>query len=520
MQVDNEDHTGITVLRDRCSHEMIEMGLCSIGSDLVEQRVTLPTQNPADQMLLSTSGRWLVVRRGQQLFSYDMEAGPSEHPEEARYKAKQGPGDVDTLVGALRSGDWVIYRRGQQLIAYNIETDEGLPLGKPDDNLLAVALGDRHVVARYIDDSGGEQLYLLTVDPYRKEDSTARGPKILLADDPHGFSRVVITRGSVPKGETVPTDHRILVSSGDPVGDTKHWETRIFDAHTGLLEDSFSGLIVTHANPLLVTEGLSATTPDGKAVAYITQARSLALRELGDAASGSCLVRSHHSGVHNLAGFAADGEFFFESDEKNEDNESHSRIYSFSFDTLKYSALSPLTSSYYLKAVPHAAHPAYIESEAPTKVAWAIAMSGSLPRAVQGNAARSVDAGDASYLPRQMSSAANADQSLWLLEAKLDSIEHLVTLGLRRMTPSVQDGHLTVAPGEAPTTCGDEKDECDSDTPTQISRFELVYPENSKICMSTAGIEGWARDCVVPMKNDKVMGPKLPMSERAPKGTL
>ena len=103
-------------------------------------------------------------------------------------RALEQPGDVtvDSLVGALRGGDWIVVRSAGRLVAWDVDAELGdpgylRPLGGDGENLLSVALGDRHIVARRILGGGEEELVLIPVNPSRRNDVQRVGDAITLA---------------------------------------------------------------------------------------------------------------------------------------------------------------------------------------------------------------------------------------------------------------------------------------------------------------------------------------------------
>jgi hypothetical protein len=510
LALQNANATGVTVLRDRCSVEMIQQGDCTMGADLVEQQIELTGSGQVDQLLLSSNGRWLVVRSDKQLRSYDMDAMSTPDDVSPKYVEHLGPTDVESLVGSLRSGDWVVYRSQSGLAAYNLATHEQLTFPGQAENLFAVALGDRHIVARSYVGGGVEDLYMLTIDPYRAKQAGSSKNKAKFITRGDNFTRVVITRGETPEGETIPTDRHIVVTDGDQ---SSNATSRVFSAHTGDITDWFDGAVITSDKPMTNTEGLSATTPDGKSIAYITASNSVALRQPDD--RGSCLVRSGRSGKHGLAGFAADGTLFFEAEERNAGGHRHDRIFSYNLEELDMQPLTPDTGSFHLKAVPHAAHAKYEENQARQMVSWAVATHESKPNTVQGQGVnpQRLGFGNVSYMPRKTSDAPNADQSLWLVEAKkVEGNENLVSLQLGRLTPLIDgDGKVQIDTDGQPTTCGSEE-ECAESAPI-VQVFERVFPSANSLCVGTARIDGWARDCFTPKTETKGLSPDLPSSE-------
>ena len=503
------------MVSQRCTLEELEDGNCAEGAELVENFVPLPQDATVDQLLTSANGRWLVVRTERQLRIIDLES-PQFIDGTKQFTAIAGPPDAEKLVGSLRTGDWVIYRSADGLKGYDIANNEIVGLSQPGDDFFVTALGDRHVVVRSPTADGGENLHMLTVDPYRALDSTRPDQPTFLTHTSGRFTQVTITRGRTPGDDPHPTDHRIVATASEgaqgPV-------TMVFDAHSGDAIDQFPGQVVTSLNDLTSVEGLSAATPDGKAIAYITPNESVALRDLDG--GGSCLVRSHRSGEHGLAGFSADGMLFFESFEYDRySNTKQDRVYGYNPRTGTSDALTPADESHTLKAVP----PGMVglgSTEHPDEtLTWAITLHGGARWAVQPNAEpQPVTAADATFLTRPSPAGTGGSQSLLLVEARAVESDDIYSYSVGRITArvgSMIDGEYQadILDSADPEVCLEQLGhDCYSDPVGAADYSGVSFHKQAEVCVSTPRVSGWARDCYEHAQQANPLSPRLPISE-------
>ncbi|NVB41500.1 hypothetical protein G6O69_26920 [Pseudenhygromyxa sp. WMMC2535] len=414
--------------------------LLGCAAELRVQRLYVGAE--PDQLLLSGSGRWLSYRVGASLFRVDLEADS--------ITPQGGPGDVGELVGSLRGGDWIVYRSwGEAGPAGGTDESElwAYYLGELPDtedlterphfrldaglDLRVAALGHRHVVARRLLGDGREELYLIRVAPARNHDvlgGTEIGVPLELASGQR-FSRILITEGPSPRelGESeefldeLPLDVEVVATSGGRVGTNGPGTpiTRVFRVSDRQLVDTIHGADVrTSMAALEDVQGLSAVSPDGSHLIYLTERGSLALHDLED--QRSCMLRPAASGFeHVLAGFGADGTIYFESIE----GSGKDQVYAYDAATRE---LTPLTHDeddfWRLYAVPPAPH---VDEDGRVSP-WVVVANAGLYAAQALAPPRKLDYGEAGFLPR-------GDAGLWLLEAADTDTAH--RLSLRRIQP-------------------------------------------------------------------------------------
>src|SRR5690606_1727464 len=136
------------------------------------------------------------------------------------------------------------------------------------------------------------------------------------------FDRVIITTGPSPADygdpwelqHEVPTDVQVIATTGQ--GSSAR--TLIYAVSDTDQIANFEGAVLSSPMPLEDIAGLSAVSPSGTHLAYITPRGSLALRNLDPDHQGdsACMIRPATAAKHALAGFAADGTLYFESSER------------------------------------------------------------------------------------------------------------------------------------------------------------------------------------------------------------
>jgi hypothetical protein len=401
--------------------------------------------NPTpDQLMLTGSGRWLVVHREGELTAkrFDLDTCTFEDTCTPDPDSVGTESNIAELVGTLRGGDWIIYwTTNRKLWAVYVGDDELLDddesfesefaLGN-DPGLLVVALGHRHVVASKRRGDGTEELYLIRVAPAPEVDEFARtttGEAKLLATG-LAFRRVLITEGPSPAQldlgkDEVPTDAQVIVTSGEG----PDARTLIYGVANRSQIANFAGEIVTKHAVLEDVPGLSAVSPDGTHLSYLTSDGGLALRNL--ATQRSCLIKSSNAATHLLAGFAADATLYFEVEEEaylNADGTGYQRqtvenIHAYDpltgiFTAITTAQTDPLTKVWRLKAVP----PRRDRDEQP----WAIAAYEGEHIVKPDAKAHRLDYEEARFLPR-------ANDDLWVIEATTKNL-----LDIHQLT---SDGH-------------------------------------------------------------------------------
>jgi hypothetical protein len=426
------DRGNIEVLRECATDDECELRKLSLE---------LPQQlGLAEQLMLTASGRWLIYHSGSEVRRRDVDACIGE--ETCDWKSVAGEIDIDELIGTLRGGDWIIYRNtNNQLRAVHVgdevlEGESDFALGSGLD-LRVVGLGYRHVVARQSRGDGTEELYLLRVAPALKVDefgSTTIGKGLLLATGP-AFHRVLITEGPSPAEREdpqefqhdVPTDAQVIATSGEG----PDARTLIYDVSNLNQIANFAGEVVTKHAVLEDVPGLSAVSPDGSHLAYLTSDGGLALRNLES--QRSCLIKSSDSATHVLAGFAADATLYFEAEEEaylRGDNTGYERqdvenIHTYDPLTETFTALTtpetdPRVKVWRLRAVPPRHHQGQ---------PWAVAGSNGEYIVKPDAKAESLNYVEARFLPRS-----NEAGDLWVIEAESES-----RLNVHRLTPDVHE---------------------------------------------------------------------------------
>jgi hypothetical protein len=506
-----------------------QIGECE--AELLTQHLNLGVP---DQLLLTASGRWLTYRIGPDLFRLDLDLA---NPEPIG-----GPGGVHELIGALRGGDWLIYRTwGQgesfgetppvhesELWAYYVGDEDDLldaqgdPQPRPhfrigasldDLDLRVAAMGHRHVVARRMLGNGEEELYLVRIAPARRHDalgSSTRGKPILLARGQR-FTRVLITTGPSPAEHgdprefqhEVPTDLQIIATSGE--GSSAR--TLIYAVSDTEQIANFEGAVVSSPIPLQEAAGLSAVSPSGNHLAYITPRGSLALRNLET--QSACMVRPATAAKHALAGFGADGSLYFESQEKGPSpvngaaGPSVSIVYAYDAAAREFTALTDDRRIWRLFAVP----PRRYLADDGRSIPWAVVAYDGFHAARPGTVPQPLFYNDVSFLPR-------GDESLWLIEGKqAGSFAESNQITLRRVQPGAGVDEPLVFDRES-------ADPSVLDNGTLRERFTRAYSSNSSVCVSASQSASrttpWANRCSTPDKPTGYLSGGVPQGEQRP----
>jgi hypothetical protein len=474
------NEAAVTVVVDACNDP--EVG-CDGPQELEERKVQV--DEAPDSILLTGTGEFLVTRNGQTLTRWDVACGGDNctgQPFLAGDEQQQLP--VDSIVGTLRSDDWAVFRSDGRLYAQDArheELDAPLRLGE-DPNLLAVAMGDRNIVARRILGDDREQLFLLRVNPTRRHalgGHASAGDAIFLGEG-KSFSRVLITRGRTPAalGETdepdadTPIDEYVIATSGTGEDAT----TVIFRTLDGEPMDAFEGEALSGHLPLQELPGLSALSADNSHLAYVTPSGALAMRNLGS--QGACLVRPASSGRHTIAGFAPDGTLYFESEEDGPDGHLTHRIGAYDPRNVTFHWLSGDDYNSRLRAVP-LAQP---RNDAGKRVPWAVTNYEGLLGVQEDDSPQplGLDPHEISFLPRETS-----DDSMWLLEASEDRV-----LRLKKIRVGADADDQTLLEFDARDSDPVSVDEDGNFTP-----FEKTFTRKDRICVAAARPGGWGASC-------------------------
>jgi hypothetical protein len=477
----------ISVLRDRCVTE----GACETRGEIAEERIDLPPGvGLPDQVLLGSTGRWMLVRTGRQL--YALELGSSA--------AATRLGESDFLVGTLRSGDVFIVRDGPQLRAWDMDTLDSTELG--GSGLFALAMGERSVIARRRLDSGDDQVVLVAVTPSKRNDVVEPGEELPLLRGPSP-SRVVLTRGPSPDvlgrpddlHTERPTDSHVAITVG--TADENDSKTYLFDAGTGELVDQIAGGVQHGREVLGAVPGLSPVSPDGRQLAFITPRGSLALHDLHTGAQ--CLVRSSTAGVHVVAGFSGAGTIVTERKDE------HGRqVLAYDMERHVSHTLSPPGLGITLRAVPAGG-----AEGIPT---WALGnVDGRTFGLAPDAEPQALGLKETAYLPRNRPALERPD-TLWLVEADDDRDEPDTTeIRLQRVRPVLRgDGTLRFPLAEEPQTCpGGDCDSPDAD----VRPFTRAYNDSAPVCFAASRVNTWSTECTVAADRREFLRAHLPASE-------
>ena len=459
-----------------------------------------------DQLMLTASGRRLTYRVGSDVFSVDLEGDL----EDGHRPRDAFPG-IDEIVGTLRGGDWIVYRtwamnEAEGAAAPTRAGDSELwavYVGDPDDlpeqqqarfqlgaghDLRVVAMGQRHVIAREILDAETEALFLLRVAPDPASDHLSWNTvgKALHLTTGASFERVVLTEGPAPDPggpayDQVPTDDLIIASSGS----REDARTLIFSVATRTLLANFEGAVVTDNLPRENVPGLSAVSPSGTHLAYLTQDGSLALRDLDS--NSSCMVRPSTGFAHKLAGFGADGTLYFESRERQRRSDDASKtetiehVYAYAPADQRMTRLTSGSDKSTLLAAP----PSLDGAETWAVIGGAnnsayVVRPGEAPNAIGSSASDNM-----SYLPRATTTAESE-----LLAIEVDEGDSSDRLIISRVSPEGDPEGLHVH----------------------------SYATNSSVCVSTSQASGattpWATRCSSSMAPQDFLNNNLPPTEQ------
>ncbi len=480
----------VAVVRDLCPRSTCagaEIDLLRLGIDDLQIDGALP-----ERLMLSGTGNWLAFLKDGVLRKIDLACDPAE--DETCHRATRVWEDqrhTTDLVGSLRSGDWVVLRDGDGLQALDLSDAEEPPLRLgEDDRLLAVALGDRSLVARRILDGDEEELFLIRINPTKHHDMSgyASAGTVQFLGRGRAFSRVIVTRGPTPAelGDTderdpdVPIDEYVVATSG--AGDDA--TTVVFRVMDGEPIDAFPGQAVSAHVPLAEIPGLSAVSPDGSHLAYVTPSGALAMRGLGD--QGACLVRSSTEGHHTLAGFGADGTLYFESEEGRADGRTLERVAAYDPNRVAFHWLAGEQFSSRLRAVPLRA----AEAEDGSRVPWAVTAHDGFFGVQQGDDPQSLglDPGRLSFLPRL-----THDDSVWLLEASDEDEQYAgprTRLALKKVRADADSDRTDLLDFDARESAPAYVDDAG-----EYQTFDESFTSKYQICVSATRPGGWRAAC-------------------------
>jgi hypothetical protein len=414
-------------------------------------------------LLLTSTGNYLVGIDREDASVQVWETGHDGPLAEATQRFIEVDYKPRQLVAGLRNSDVVIARgSGGQLQRLALDENPSLvELAGQHLDLKLVAIGDQNLVAREMHGSDDDTLYL--IDASGTPASNYAGPVPLLRGGP--FTSVSIA----------PDDTHVVATTGD--GDDA--ETFVFEIPSGALVDRFSGAQKVGRVDFEVLPGLRSVSPDGSVIAYRTAAGSLALRDIAE--QSSCLLRSATSGAHTLAGFAADGTLYFESEIDTGDT----RVLAFDLIERHISPLGPVGESWLLAGVP---------AQRGDASPWAIAVREGVYAALQeGAQAEGVELEEAAFLPRD-------DEAVWAIDTKIDHTGGVPKrlLSARRIEP--------VATGERSWSFDD------ADGAQEVLRTDSLIGTQG-VCLSTGAPGAWGYRCGNPSANDFFGGTPLPDSE-------
>ena len=278
------------------------------GDDCQYDKLELPNLDAGSQVMLSTSGHFLVGinRTDGRIWTHEFDDNGRRKTERQTYvHPTDGPA---ILVIGLRDSDSLIVRdRRNRLGVYEPGGYQALPIAADlGPNARLAAIGEQHVVIRIDHDNGTESLYLVDVGEEPLPGKLRQIESPLKIATGH-FSSVVFG----------PGDGTLVLSSGKG----RDASVLVVDIATTTVIDAFEGDVISapQDNDKRATEefpGLHAISPSGDQIAYRTVSGSLAVRRLGE--HSSCLVRNtnrlgtgrdpgNNDGNHVAAGFSADG---------------------------------------------------------------------------------------------------------------------------------------------------------------------------------------------------------------------
>lgn len=342
-----------------------------------------------------------------------------------------------SFIDSLRGSDWIVARDAQRrLVSY-------LPAEQPRGHVLAadpavdvLAVGHDYVVVQGADDE------LITA--------------IAATDDafhPAG-TRVPLARGSSPTAVTLTSDDQHIAVSLGSGGSGGH-ETMVFRTSDGALTDRFVGRLAAARDGAAAIPGLSAVSADGAYLAFTTASESLALRDLST--GGACLVHSATTGPTRVAGFAADGVVYFETEAAIGER----AIRAWQPSRRYLSTISSTAEGYRLASVP-----ARLTSISPEP--WAVGLRNGVHAVIQDNAASYLDVDSVIFAPRD-------DERIWAVDAAGAGTRDHIALQLRQIGP---DAH------PQPRV-----------TNTPQGRFRRVVRRLEEACVSTGSPGSWGYQC-------------------------
>lgn len=480
-----EDNGDVTLVRDLCQ----DSG-CA-GAELERLHIPKGTlgiddEDVPEQLLLSGTGDWLAFKYAGKLNMVDLDCALGDSGGSCNFYPDE---DIEGLVGTLRSNDWVVYRTASGLRARNLALGDGtspVELGG-DYNLLAVALGDRTVVARRIINGDEEELYLIRVNPTKKHDISgydSAGRAVLLGRG-QSLSRVIVTRGPTPAelgehwepDQNTPIDEYVVATYGE--GEDAH--TVVYRVMDGSVVDSFPGAALSSHVPLDEIPGLSAVSPDSSHLAYVTPSGAAAMRNLDS--QGACLVRSAVDGRHTIAGFARDGGLYLESREEDEDGQALQRVGLYDPTSLVFDWITGADEPSTLRAVPSSA----AITDGGLK-AWAITARNGFFGVQAGDDPQplGLEPSRVSFIPRITS-----DDSMWLIEAGDDNEQFVgtkTTMRLKKIRASADADTLDFDAQDSDPVYEDPDD-------GEYKTVEASFTSKYQICVTTARPGGWGSTC-------------------------
>lgn len=432
-------------------------------------KVALPELSAGSQVMLTTSGRFLVGidhERGD-VWTYELRG--TEISREPTYVDENGgPGQ---LVIGLRDSDRLIVRdRDDRLAVYEPGKQRALPIALGLGAYLRLAaVGEHHVAVKVPNgDDGSQRLYVVDVDAPERYRAVATG----------ALTSVVFG----------PGDASLVVSEGQGVDAS----VLVFDVAGGALMDAFAGdLVSSHAQndhrALEEVPGLHALAPGGDELAYRTTAGSLAVRQLGQ--QSSCLVRntnrlgtgeepSRRAGNHALAGFGADGMMYAEYTVGTSD----SFVYAYDPRHQQITPLGAEDGDWHLAAVPGRV----TDDDGDPERLWAVGVR-------QGwHASIGQDWVDGESVGRELTFVPMDDEGVWAVDTKDEIVGVRRTeraLSMRRVAPPAwAHGELRFEQGPEEQVVTHHSSAWDNEGPVRV-------PLTGRLCLSTGAPGSWAYRC-------------------------
>ncbi len=438
------------------------------GGECRVDQVMLPELSPGSQVMLTTSGRFLVGidHDGGDVWTYTLEG--TAIARSLTYVDDRG-GPAQLVIGLRDSDRLVVRDHEDRLAVYEPGDQRARPLAAGLGAYLRLAaVGERHVAVKVPHGDGSQSLYVVDVD------------------EPDRWHAVVT--GDLTSVVIGPRDATLVVSEGRGADAS----VLVFDVGSGQLADAFSGELVSSREQndhraLEELPGLHAIAPGGDALAYRTTAGSLAVRSLSE--GSSCLVRntnrlgtgddggSRRAGNHAVAGFAADGLLFAEY----QIDASESFVYAYDPRHQQIVPLGREDGGWHLAAVPGRS----TDGEHEPAHLWAVGVR-------QGyHASIGEDRVDGQSVGEELTFMPMDDDGVWAVDTKDEIVGERRTeraLSVRRVAPPAwAQGRLRFEQGPDEQIVTHYRGP-DNEGPLRV-------PLTGRLCLTTGAPGSWAYRC-------------------------